>query len=289
MTERLNDSPGVKAPATSAETTSGAPADERFVLARVRRAKAVNPATAGQAVALRDSLKTLGAIVPMIARAMGPSCEVILHDFERLPNSIVAIGGDLTHRAVGGPINAFALEKMKEGASKDFINYETHSPDGMALRSSTIFIRNEAGEATACLCINVDVSGWLKLRDVLDAFVGYGDAAHAVADDIPGVAGFESDETFPSNVEDVMVEAVAQAIASVGIPAELMHKRHKKEVVNVLDARGLFLIRDAVDFVANELGVTRYTIYNYLNELKSDAENEVPPRRRSPKGVASAD
>jgi predicted transcriptional regulator YheO len=33
-----------------------------------------------------------------------------------------------------------------------------------------------------------------------------------------------------------------------------------------LDEAGFFLIRDSVDHLAGVLEVTRYTIYNYLNE-----------------------
>ena len=39
-------------------------------------------------------------------------------------------------------------------------------------------------------------------------------------------------------------------------------------VVRELDEAGFFLIRDSVDHLAGELDVTRYTIYNYLNEVR---------------------
>jgi predicted transcriptional regulator YheO len=50
------------------------------------------------------------------------------------------------------------------------------------------------------------------------------------------------------------------------VPVELMKKVHKSQVVRVLDEAGFFLIRDSVDHLAGVLEVTRYTIYNYLNE-----------------------
>jgi predicted transcriptional regulator YheO len=48
-----------------------------------------------------------------------------------------------------------------------------------------------------------------------------------------------------------------------------MQKRHKLAVVDELKQRGFFLIRDSVEFAANALQVTRFTIYNYLNELEA--------------------
>ncbi|MBW4078617.1 MAG: hypothetical protein HIU84_08960 [Acidobacteria bacterium] len=230
--------------------------------------------SAANAVELRRTstaspLESLREIVPLLAQVIGPNCEVVLHDFSRLPKSIVAIGGNLTHRKVGDTINPFALERIREGADHDMINYQVELGDGRILRSSTIFVRTSDGVAEGCLCVNLDVSDLMKMRSVIDALmVSAGDAVDAARDTsmVPTVH-----ETFPNTVEEVMAEMVSQAIANVGVEPGLMHKRHKMEVVQFLEAHGLFLVRDAVDFVAQELRVTRYTIYNYLNEIKSKA------------------
>jgi hypothetical protein len=44
-----------------------------------------------------------------------------------------------------------------------------------------------------------------------------------------------------------------------------MSRTEKQQVVRFLDDRGAFLIRRAVEDVADRLGVTRFTIYNYLD------------------------
>jgi len=53
--------------------------------------------------------------------------------------------------------------------------------------------------------------------------------------------------------------------------------------VDQMRQRGIFLIRSSVDMVAKGLGVSRFTIYNYLDELKRSA---VPVLRRD--SVAAA-
>jgi predicted transcriptional regulator YheO len=62
---------------------------------------------------------------------------------------------------------------------------------------------------------------------------------------------------------------VDKAIQECGKPAALMERTEKLEVVHTLEGEGIFLIRGAVDYVADVLGVSRPTIYNYLSELKS--------------------
>ncbi|WP_263996286.1 helix-turn-helix domain-containing protein [Mycobacterium yunnanensis] len=61
---------------------------------------------------------------------------------------------------------------------------------------------------------------------------------------------------------------VDRAIAKVGVPTPEMKMHHKAAVVRELDEAGFFLIRDSVDLVASQLEVTRYTIYDYLNEIR---------------------
>ncbi|WP_433274552.1 aminotransferase class V-fold PLP-dependent enzyme [Actinosynnema sp. CS-041913] len=87
---------------------------------------------------------------------------------------------------------------------------------------------------------------------------------------VPGavVAG-SAVEAFPGDVDTLQRLLVERAVGSVGVPVELMKKAHKSQVVRVLDEAGLFLIRDSVDYLAGVLGVTRYTIYNYLNEIRA--------------------
>lgn len=52
---------------------------------------------------------------------------------------------------------------------------------------------------------------------------------------------------------------------SLGKPASQMSRTEKQVVVRFLDERGAFLIRKAVEDVADRLGVTRFTVYNYLD------------------------
>jgi len=70
---------------------------------------------------------------------------------------------------------------------------------------------------------------------------------------------------------DRMVTAAEDAI---GIPIPEMSRSQKQQVVKYLDDRGAFLIKKAVEDVAGRLGVSRFTIYNYLDEanrLRPDA------------------
>ncbi|MCP2242558.1 aminotransferase class V-fold PLP-dependent enzyme [Lentzea aerocolonigenes] len=208
----------------------------RGTLERVRAALKSLSRTASSPVPA--ALSALVPTVDSLASALGPDTEVVVHDLSRLPNSIIAIAGSLTGRRVGGPMTDLLLGLVRRGTTTDMPGYETYAPDGRAIWSSTTFVRDASGVAVGCLCVN-------KL------------AAHEASGPV---------ESFPQDVDTLQRVLVEKAIADVGVPVELMKKVHKSQVVRVLDEAGFFLIRDSVDHLAGVLEVTRYTIYNYLNE-----------------------
>jgi hypothetical protein len=50
-----------------------------------------------------------------------------------------------------------------------------------------------------------------------------------------------------------------------GKPLADLDRRAKQEIVRTLEARGAFAVRHGVETVASALGVSRFTVYNYLN------------------------
>ncbi|MCL6732229.1 helix-turn-helix domain-containing protein [Streptomyces neyagawaensis] len=50
-----------------------------------------------------------------------------------------------------------------------------------------------------------------------------------------------------------------------GKPLADLDRKTKQEIVRTLEARGAFSVRHGVETVASALGVSRFTVYNYLN------------------------
>ncbi|MFD8255739.1 helix-turn-helix domain-containing protein [Streptomyces werraensis] len=53
-----------------------------------------------------------------------------------------------------------------------------------------------------------------------------------------------------------------------GVPLAELDRKAKQEIVRGLEARGAFAVRHGVETVASALGVSRFTVYNYLNREK---------------------
>ena len=69
----------------------------------------------------------------------------------------------------------------------------------------------------------------------------------------------------PVASSDGLGELLAKVEAEVGAPLAQLTREEKQDVVQRLDARGAFRYRKAVEDIADALGVSRFTVYNYLN------------------------
>lgn len=67
---------------------------------------------------------------------------------------------------------------------------------------------------------------------------------------------------------DRLIETVER---DAGSQLELMDRTQKQVAVRMLDEQGAFLLRGAVDQIARAMGVSRVTLYSYLNALERRA------------------
>lgn len=235
-------------------------------------------------------LAVLTQLVAPLAATFPADSEVVLHDLRRLPTSIAAIAGDVTGRSIGDPATDVLLHQLRSGQDA-FVEYPTVLPNGHEGRSTTVIVRDRGGNPVAALCVNVDISIWRGAYRVISSMLGETlapDAAPVVVSSEEGPR--PGGETFVRSVEELASTLVRQEIAAVGLPVELMKKHHKLQVVSGLERRGMFLLRGAADTVAEALEVTRYTVYNYLNELASEqgATPDEEQDRRTGRGATKA-
>jgi hypothetical protein len=96
------------------------------------------------------------------------------------------------------------------------------------------------------------------------------EAAHAVAGDVPiewgGTAQFFV--RLP-NAEGTLHRLIDQVEDELGGALHELSRSDKQKAVRLLDERGAFTLRRSVEEVADAFGVSRITIYNYLNAIRA--------------------
>lgn len=80
----------------------------------------------------------------------------------------------------------------------------------------------------------------------------------------------------PATLHGALEEMMRAAAREIGTDSADWSRADKQQVVRMLDERGAFLLRGAVDDVSSAMGVSRITIYNYLNAIGSNSAKEQP-------------
>ncbi|MDF2680890.1 MAG: hypothetical protein K0R47_2080 [Brevibacillus sp.] len=200
-------------------------------------------------------------VVEGLARTFGEHCEVVLHDLtDDISSSIIAIhNGHVSGRQIGSPVTNLALQSLRSAKLTEEafdLNYRNDTIRGKQIKSSSIYIKDEQGEVIGSLCINLDMTHLAMAQAVIGSMMAIQDKRDAE----------KAEESFAPNVGILMEQMIDDCLKRTGKPIPLMQKEEKIQFIHQLDEMGLFLIKGAVQHVADLLDVSKFTIYNYLDK-----------------------
>jgi len=206
-----------------------------------------------------STLSLLKQLASGVAAQFGTNCEIVVHELDGADeeHTVVAIeNGHVTSRALGGGPSHAVLQAMKGDPKKlrDHLCYLTRTDDGRILRSSTIFVRDETGEKiVGIFAINHDITSLIMAQSALQELV-----TTTEPDRKP--------ERIVQNVNDLLDELVQQSVELSGKPPALMNKDDRIKAIQFLNDAGAFLITKSTDKVCKYFGISKYTLYNYLEK-----------------------
>ena len=196
-----------------------------------------------------------------LAAQFGGNLEIVVHDLapKDPEHTIIAIEhGHVSNRRIGDGPSLVALEALKgsQGALEDQYSYLTRTRDGRTLRSSTIYIRDEHGKPTGILAINYDITPLLMAQSAIGNLTS---------------TKQEQDEPnqIPNSVNEQLDDLIEQSVKLTGKPVAMMNKKDKIKAIRFLNDSGAMLITKSGDKISSYFGISKYTLYAYL-----DAKNE---------------
>lgn len=206
-----------------------------------------------------DALKQ---IARGIAQQFGANCEVVIHEIsdKSAYSSVVAIeNGHVTGRKVGDGPSHVVLEQLGRGDNQvaDQVAYLTRTKDGKILKSTSIYIRDAEGNVAAILGINYDISTLQMFESNLHSFI-------TVDQQIQ-----REPERITLSVSELLDDLIRQADELVGKPVALMTKDDKVKAIRYLNSSGALLITKSGDKIAKHFGISKYTLYSYLDTNKT--------------------
>lgn len=205
-------------------------------------------------------LKAYIPIANMIVKTFGKNCEVVLHDLTQPKNSVVyAANGDVTGRKVGQSFDHLIKMVLLNKDFKDdyVVNYFFETEDGRKIKSSSALIRDEKDEVIGMLCLNYDLTLSHLLQEELQDFLG-------------APSGQETKESEKYVLDQDIVSILDNLIEKIfeNTNIEKLTRKDSLEIIKFMDEKGIFLVKGSIDKVAKYMGVSKVTIYSYLDSIR---------------------
>ena len=200
-----------------------------------------------------------------ISQMFGHSCETLIHDMSKPGHPIIAIyNGHISGRQVGSTADIFGDDLFAGDTlqadtvpafklQKDIVNSLAITKNGRYIKSTTI---NYIGEDYHyALGINFDYTALSSAMSTLEGLVNIGSDLNEAINDSSN-----------AQLEDIFKDC--QSI--VGKPVEAMKKADRIQLIALLMQRNAFSFQKSITYVAEQMGVSRYTIYKYCHEVEEN-------------------
>jgi len=204
-----------------------------------------------------STMELLRRIAAAVAAQFGPNCEVVVYDLTKdNPEDMIAHieNGHVSRRNLHAGPSHVALEAMQKGRRDlpDHYNYITKASDGRILRSSTIYIKDDEGKPIGIFAMNYDLTDFTMAQSAINAF-------------LQSSRGPGEPERIPTNVNELLDDLLEQSVRLIGRPVAMMNKEDKVRAISFLNDSGAMLITKSGDKIAKYFGISKYTLYSYLD------------------------
>ncbi len=204
-------------------------------------------------------LKSYIPVANIITQTFGKNCEVSIHDLTQPESSVVYVAnGTVTGRKEGQSFNHLIRQVLLSEKFKDdcTANYLFEADNGKKIKSSSALIRNPEGEVVGMLCINYDLTLSYLIKEQVLGFL-----PELTQDEIP-----TEDDIPNQDVMTIIDELIANIIRNTD--TDNLKRKDNIELIRFMDEKGVFLVKGAIDKVAERLGLSKVTIYSYLDEAR---------------------
>ena len=203
-------------------------------------------------------LKSFFPIADIIAGTLGKNCEVVVHDLSHPESSVVYVAnGNVTGRQVGQSFDHLVKQVLlnKNFKNDRVINYIFDTPEGKKIKSSSALIRDVNEEVIGMMCINCDLTVYQLMQEQINSFL------NVEAADMKS-----SEEDLDQDIMAIIDKLILKTVGTADI--KNLTRKKSVEIIHFMDEKGIFLVKGAIDKVADIMGVSKVTIYSYLDEAK---------------------
>lgn len=203
---------------------------------------------------MKPPLKNALPMAEAFCKLLHPLAEVVIHDLAT--DKIAAIFNPFSKREVGDCSYMDEFNFPLDVSQNVIGPYEKTHYDGQKLKSISIVLRDELGAGQGFLCVNMNISAFAQYQQTMQLFLGNNDTA--LSHDVEGI--------FKDDLYEQINIYVQQYCRDHQLSLDQLNRKQKQSLMNELKQKGAFKGKNATNYAARILKVSRATVYNYLKQ-----------------------
>lgn len=183
-----------------------------------------------------------------------PFVEGVIHDLDS--GTFVAIFNNISRRKVGDPTPLHELNIKTDQFPDYFPPYYKTNWDGRKLKCISLTVRDTKNKPIGLICFNLDVSLFQDIENKFSVLLQLkGDAESPV-------------ELFGGNWQEQIHTQINHYLKEHAQTLHQMDKKEKKQLIEHLYKKGFFNYKNAAVLIADSLGISRASLYNYMKDIE---------------------
>jgi D-arginine utilization repressor len=200
-------------------------------------------------------IKQYEPVIEGVVALFAPFLECAIHDISS--GKIVAIYNNISNRKVGDPSPLADLHTPVDKFPDVFEPYYETNWNGHKIKCTSVTIRGEDKKPTIIICFNFDTSVFQDIQLNLKAFLQVKENSNNPVELF--------NEDWQGKVDDFIEKYLVQNKLAI----TNLTREQKQSLIEELSKHGVFFYKNAPDYVAGKVKVSRATIYNRLKILRA--------------------
>jgi len=194
-----------------------------------------------------------------LADYLGEGYEIVVQSLGNLEHSVIKIlNGSHTGRKEGSPITDLGLtmvKNMSEPGAAKYMTYFNKTSKCEPLKSCSIAITGEKGNVIGLLCLNFYVN--TPLSDVITRLIPHAEESSSTS----------YAESFVEDVDELLRVSLKEASDQVYNDRSIATSNKNKEIIAILNDKGIFNFKDSVVKIADMMGISKNTVYMHIRNI----------------------
>lgn len=194
------------------------------------------------------------ALMDCLGTLFGDNCELVLHSFEKLDESVVHIvNGHVTGRKIGAPVTNITFEKLSNfhSSGEMWDVYFSNKNDTKPLKSASLLITNNENVPIGMICINYSLD--ISINSFVKTFTE--------------IKIKRKKENFSNDVNEMILSHLEPIRDRVYVDKNIPSKNKVSEIISELYDLGLFELSLTTKVVSSELSISSATVYKHLRKI----------------------